>query len=103
MATLKLVDAQTFFMSENEVRAAYHHGIVGIHYAFDSYGSDVQRVLELRKEVLKDYPQMSDQKMEVRKLLRSESIRHASLITLFVGIPIDDFLKLREEGKIDIR
>ena len=101
--TIKLVQENTFFMTEAEVRKAYKYGKVGIHYAFNNYGHDVSHVLALREEVLKDYPSMSDKDMEVWTLSRDETIRHASFTTLFVGIPIEDYLKLRKEGAFEIR
>ena len=101
--TLRLVDESTFRMSEEEVRKAYTWNTVAIHYAVDNYGNDVHHILQLREEVLKDYPKMSDRDMEIRKITREQSISHAGLTTLFVSIPIDDYLKLREENKIDIR
>ncbi|MBR4110808.1 MAG: hypothetical protein IKK43_03885 [Clostridia bacterium] len=100
---LRLVEERTFHMNESEVRAAYPYGKVMIHYAFDNYSHDVKHVLDLREQVRKDYPKMSDRDMQVMELSKTQTIRHAGLTTLFVGIPIDDYLKLRKEDRIDIR
>ncbi len=100
---IKLVQEDTFYMSEEEVREAYKYGKVGIHYAFNNYDHDVSHVLALKEEVLKDYPSMSDMDMEVWTLSRNETVRHADLTTLFVNIPIDDYLKLRKAGAFGIR
>lgn len=101
--TLKLVEESTFYMSEEEVRRDFEYRKVGIHYAFNNYCHDVSHVLALREEVLKDYPSMSDKDMEVWTLSRDETIRHANFTTLFVRIPIEDYLKLRKEGALFIR
>ena len=103
MKTLeRYVDETTFRMNEEELKKTYLHGCIGIHYAFNNYRSDVNHILELRDEVLKDYPNMSADEMEVRIIGRHESTRHAGVTTLFVGIPIDDYLKLYKEDKIGI-
>lgn len=99
----KYVSEDVFFMSEEELRKACSWGSVGIHYAFDCYKESVHHVLQLRDEVLKDYPNMSDEDMTVWKISRQESRRHAGFTTLFVQIPIDEYLQLRKEHKITIR
>ena len=100
---LRLVEERTYFMNEAEIRDAYTYGTVGIHYAFNNYGHSVEHVLKLRQKVLKDYPNMKDSEMEVRELTRAETIRHASFTTLYIGIPIDEYVKLRNAGKLDIK
>ena len=100
---LRLVEERTYFMSEAEVRAVYTYGKVGIHYAFNNYEDSVEHVLKLRNEILKDYPNMRDSEMKVWKLTREETIRHARFTTLYVSIPIDEYLKLRKEDKFEIK
>lgn len=99
----RYVSESTFFMSEDEVRAQYPHGFVGIHYAFNNYRNDVQHILDLKAEVLKDYPNMSIRDMTIWVISNKDSIRHAGVTTLFVRVPIDEYLKLRREEKINIR
>lgn len=100
---LILVNEETLSMSEDEVRKAYPYGKVGIHYAFNNYSNSVEHILKLKEEVLKDYPEMSESDMAVWVLTKEQTIRHANFTTLFVDIPIDDYLKLRKENKIGIR
>lgn len=99
----KYVSESVFLMSEEELREACSWGSVGIHYAFNNYEESVHHILQLRDEVLKDYPNLTDKDMAVWKINRQESIRHAGYTTLFVQIPIDEYLKLRREHKIDIK
>ena len=100
-----LVNDRTFRMNEEQLRAAHPKGKVGVHYAhaFNSYRRDLQHLLNLRDEVLKDYPNMSEKEMEVWELLETQSVWNEGFITLYVSIPIDDYLKLRREDKIEIR
>lgn len=99
----KYVSEDLFFMSEEELREVCSWGSVGIHYAFNCYEESVHHILQLRDEVLNDYPNMTDKDMTVWKISRKESIRHAGYTTIFVQIPIDDYLQLRREHKIGIR
>ena len=99
----KYINESVYRMSDDEVREVSINGTIGIHYAFNSYKEDVAHVLKLREVVLKDYPNMSDEKMTVWKIARHESIRHAGFTTLFVMIPVEDYLRLRKEGTIFIR
>lgn len=99
----KYVSEDLFFMSEEELREACSWGTVGIHYAFNCYDESVHHILQLRDEVLKDYPNLTDKDMTVWKITRQESIRHAGYTTLFVQIPINEYLHLRKEHKITIR
>lgn len=99
----KYIAEDLFLMSEEELRKVCSWGTVGIHYAFNHYGESVEHIIQLRDEVLKDYPNMSEKDMTVWKISRQESIRHAGYTTLFVQIPINDYLKLRREHRIGIR
>ncbi len=98
------VEESTFLASEEEVREMCTHtrGLVGVHYAF-SYGRSVKQVLELKEAVRKDFPDMKDCDMTVWILDMDETIRHASVMTLYIEIPVDDYLRLRQEKRIDIK
>lgn len=99
----KYVSEDLFFESKEKLRELCPWGTIGIHYAFNCYAESVHHILQLRDEVLKDYPNLTDKDMTVWKISRTESIRHAGYTTLFVQIPIDDYLKLIREHKIGIR
>lgn len=100
---VRLVDEITFRMSEDELRNSSLYGQVGVYYAFENYGHSVQHVLELRDEVLKDFPKMKDSDMEVRELSMRETNKHAFYTSLYISIPIDDYLKLKAKGGFDIK
>ncbi len=100
---VRLVDEITFRMNEEELRNSSLYGRIGVYYAFENYGHSVQHVLELRDEVLKDFPEMKDSDMEVRELSKRETNRHACYTTIYISIPIDDYLKLKAKGGFDIK
>ena len=75
---------------------------IGIFYGFNNYSCSVQHILELAEAVRKDYPDMSYEDMNIWYVERSQSIRHAGYTTLYVSIPVEDFIKLRLENKIHI-
>ena len=96
------VEERIFKASEDKVREMSTHGIVGVHYAF-SYGRSVKQVLELKEAVRKDFPDMKDCDMTVWILDMDETIRHARVMTLYIELPVDDYLRLRQENRIDIK
>ena len=100
---VRLVDEITFRMSEDELRRTSLYGDVGVYYAFENYGHSVQHVLELRDEVLKDFPEMKDSDIVIRELSERETNKYAFHTTLYISIPIDDYLKLRAKGNFDIK
>lgn len=100
----KYVSEEIFYMSEEKLKEVYHPGgRVKMHYAFNNYRDDVQHILDLRDEVLKDYPDMETKDMTVWVISDRESIRHARVTTLVVSVPVEDYLKLRRERKVGIR
>lgn len=99
----RYIPEDLFYLSEEELRKVCSWGTVGIHYAFDNYGESVHHILQLRDEVMNDYPNLTDKDMTVWKISRQESIRHAGYTTLFIQIPIEDYLKLKREHRIGIR
>lgn len=99
----KYVSESMFFASYEELRELCSWGTVGIHYAFNCFDESVHHILKLKDEVLKDYPNLTDKDMTVWKISCKESVRHVGYTTLFVHIPINDYLKLRREHKIVIR
>lgn len=99
----KYVDERTYHLTEEELRKVYTYGSVGIHYAFNDYRNDVQKIIDLSTEVHKDYPGMRNDEMTIWVISDKESIRHAKVTTLFIQIPIEDYLKLRNQNQIGIR
>ena len=98
------VDERIFLANEDRVRtiADASHGMIGVHYAF-SYGRSADQVLKLKEAVQKDYPKKKASEMEVWILNREETVRHASIMTLFVEIPVEDYLRYKKEGRVEIK
>ena len=97
----RFVQEGTFKMSDEEIRQACKEKI-GILYGFDSYGYNFGYINKLKGYILKDYPDVKDEDIEVWSISNTESIRHARFTMLRVSIPIEDFIKLRGNGNIYI-
>ena len=91
----------TLKMSDDEIRKQCKES-VGILYGFNTYGCSVKHINELCEAVHQDYTDIKDEDIEVWYILPSQSIRHARSTMLWVKIPIENFIKLRKEGKINI-
>ncbi len=100
---LKMIDANTFRMSDEEVRRIFYRGTIDIHYATCGYDDSVEHILFLRDEILKDYPEKKNSEMTVWVISEHESCRHVGFTTLWVGIPVEDYLKLRKNGEVTIK
>lgn len=99
------VEERIFKASEDEVREMSMmntHGIVGVHYAF-SYGRSVEQVLKLREAVLKDFPDKEDSRMSIWVLNADESQMHENVMTLYIEIPVEDYLRLKREHRVEIK
>lgn len=103
MEIQRFVDIETLRGTEEEIREWYKYDVVGVHYTSMGYGDTVDYVERLRDEVLKEYPNIKKTDMRIWIIGDHESRRHARFLTLFVPIPIDDFLRLRAENKIGIK
>ena len=87
-----------FEMSEEEIK---ERGKIGVFYATDTCDHSMRHVLQLREEVLKDYPDTRDSDMDVYEITSSDSCMYASHTTIAVAIPAEDFLSLRKAGKLN--
>ena len=96
------VEERIFKASEDEVREMSTHGIVGVHYAF-SYGRSVEQVLKLSEAVLKDFPDKEESRMSIWVLNADESQTHENIMTLYVEIPVEDYLRFKSEHRVEIR
>ena len=103
MKIQRLIDSSSFHASEAEIREWYKYGVVGVYYTSMGYGDTVAYVEELTAEVLKEYPKVNKSDVRIWTIGEKESNMHAHFMTLIVPIPIDDFLRLRAEGKINIK
>ena len=73
---------------------------VGVYYSFNNYSCNLAHINALKEEILKDYPDMRDEDIEVQYILHNESIRHARFTVLRVSIPKEEFIRLRKENLI---
>jgi len=75
---------------------------IGIFYGFNNYSCSVQHILELAEAVRQEYPNIVNDDMNIWYVERSQSIRHAGYTTLYVSIPVEDFIRLRMNHEIGI-
>ena len=95
------IQERNFCAPDDEIRRLCKEKIA-VWYGFNNYQSSVKHILELCEAVRNDYPDMKDEEMEVWFVERHQSIRHARYTTLRVSIPVEDFIKLRQDGKISV-
>ena len=75
---------------------------IGIFYGFNNYSCSVQHILELAEAVRHEYPNIGNEDMNIWYVERSQSIRHVGYTTLYVSIPVEDFIRLRMNDEIGI-
>lgn len=97
----KFIQEETLKMSDGEIRKTCKENIE-IFYGFNNYECNLNHINELKKCILKDYPGIKDEDIEVYFISNTESIRHARFTMLRVAIPTEDFIKLRTNGQIYI-
>lgn len=98
----RYVDEEHFRASDVEIRKRNEGFGICIWYSFNNYGCSISHVLELRDAIRAEYPDKKDTDMEVWFVEPHQSTRHALYTTLRVSIPVEDFIKLRQEHKIGI-
>lgn len=97
----RFIQEEILKMSDNEIRKTCKCNI-GILYGFNNYKCNLKHINELKKCILKDYPNVKDEDIEVWFISDTMSIRHARFTMLRVTISTEDFIKLRSNGEIYI-
>ena len=97
----RLVGENVFRLDDERIRELFPNGL-NVFYGFNNYSCSMKHLNELKEHVLSDYPDTKDEDMEVAYILPFESIRHARFTMLIVGVPTEDFINLRKDGKIGI-
>lgn len=99
----RYIDAEGFYASDAVVRKRKADGFgICIWYGFDNCGHTVKHILDLYEVVKAEYPSKRPEDVEVWVIDPSLSVRHAHQTLLRVSIPVEDFIKLRQEGKLNI-
>lgn len=97
----RYIQERNFYAPDDELRTLCPTSI-GIFYAFNTYSCSLEHIKELAEAVRKEYPTLRDDQMNIWYVERSQSIRHACLTTLYVSIPIEDFIRMRQNNEIRI-
>ena len=95
----RFINEGALSISDEEIREACPEKI-GVCYGFNNYKCDLEQINELKDAILKDYPNMKDEDIEVWYIRSTESISHAKFTMLRINIPTEDFIKLRQNGEI---
>lgn len=92
---------ETYHSPEDKLRKLYRD-MVSVWYGFNNYGCSVKHILELCDAIKSEYPDIKEADMEAWQIKPSLSTRHAHHTLLRISIPVEDFIKLRQERKISI-
>lgn len=101
----RLARYATYHSSEYEVRdlsCKYNANKVYVYYCNNTYNHSVEHVMQLCNAVKADCPEMELKDIEVRYIGRHESDRHAHMTMVIVGIPVDDYIKMRNANEIHV-
>ena len=101
----RFVGSNTYHLPENEVRELckqYNRGRVFVYYGDNTYKHSVKHILDLCNAIIEDYPAMEYKDMEVRTINTSQSNRHAHITMIGVNIPVDDYIRMRNENTIHV-
>ncbi len=79
----------------------FHSPAICIFCGSDNYNRDVQHINELKKFVNEEFPDIPDNEMVICTISYSDSIKMTGKMMLCVTIPIEDFIRLRKDGKIE--
>lgn len=74
---------------------------VGILYGFNNYDTDIRHVNELKEIINKEYPDIKEEKMNIWTISAADSMRRANTMMVRIAIPVEDFIRLRQEGQIE--
>lgn len=97
----KYIREDNFYATDDELRKLCPQHI-GVFYGFNTYSDSVQHIMELVKAVKEDRPDIKEKDMTVWYVQRHQSRRHAGYTTLYVPIPIEDYLRMRHNDEISI-
>lgn len=93
----------TYQMSNNQLKKDTHgNGKVGVLYGFNNYVRSVDAVKQLVDEIKKDFPDIQEKNMEVWCIKNTQSRMHAEHTMVWVMIPVEKFIALRDEGILNI-
>ena len=95
------VREHTMNASENDLKHIGKYG-VNLWYGFNNYDKSVEQIMRLKEAVKKDYPDIEDKNMFINIIESYESNRHARQMMLVINITIEEFIRLKNEGKLEI-
>lgn len=88
-----------FYLPDDGIRKLCKKNI-SVLYGSNLYSSNLKYINEIKQAIYKDYPDKNDEDLEVFYVTHTESSRHARMMMIHVKIPVEDFIKFRQEGQI---
>lgn len=99
MVIKRFIQEEYFKFTKEDLQQDTH---IWVYYGSNNYNNDLKHLLTLKAEVLKDYPEVTDDEMHVECISSHDSRRHAGFTMLHVAIPIDVYFNHHEVDNIFI-
>ena len=103
MTILRLVDPRIFRMFEEDLRRSSKDGKVGVYYVIDNTDHSLKTLNQITNFIHIECPKVGEDDMEVMILGQEKSSTYADHLCILAKLPIDDYLRLRNNSKIFIR
>lgn len=97
----KYISSVNFHATDDELRELCPTHIC-VYYAFDSYANNLHHIMDLASAIKNEYPNIQEKDMTVWFVNSNQSRRHVGYTTLYVPIPIEDYLRMRHNNEINI-
>jgi len=103
MTISRLVDPRIFRMFEEDLRRNFKDGKVSVYYVTDSYDHSVKTLHQITTFINNECPAVREKDMDVMIMGRAISSTYENHLCVLVQLPIDDYLRLRNNSKIFVR
>ena len=88
-----------FHMSDEDLRKL---SSIGVYYGFDNYKRTMYQLNELA-DVIRSEVNLEDvYDMDVYEITQAQSCRYAGHTMIYFNMPVDTFIKHRNEGKLNV-
>lgn len=87
-----------FHMNEEELRKL---SSIGVYYGFNNYKRTIYQLNELADIIRSEVNLVDVYDMEVYEITRAQSCRYAGHTMIYFNMPVETFINLRNEGKLN--
>lgn len=103
MTILRLVDPRIFRMFEENLRRSCKDGKVRVYYVAECDDHSVKVLHQITTFINNECPAVREEDMEVMILKKEISPTHADRLCILAKLPINDYLRLRNNSQIFVR